>query len=136
VLILVLRAPPNHQPAAEPVAMAEIRRGDQPHRGGDVSIGDTLVLHAKADRSIELRVYGDTGEPLARCSDDGGCTVTRAGERRSYLLELALRARGDVRAVLFTAASGLPPPHDLEADLAAALRVRIEARQVAVFHVQ
>lgn len=120
----------------EPIAMAEIRRGNQPHRGGEVSIGDTLVVRADAGRAIELRVYGDTGEPLARCSDDGGCLLTRDGERRHYTLEVALRAGGDVRAVLFSAASGLPPPHDLDGDLAAAQRAGIPARQVAVFRVQ
>ena len=47
------------------------------------------------------RVYGEGGEPLARCTDAQGCKVERTGARRTYTLELPLRSPGDVRAVLF-----------------------------------
>jgi len=136
VVLVVLYKRTSHEPPFEPIAMAEIRHGSHPHRSGDVGIGDILVVHVDANRPIELRVYGDTGEFLASCNDDGGCDAVRNGDHRRYTLELVLRARGDVRAVLFTSAAGLSPPHGLDADLAAALRVGIDARQVAVFHVQ
>ncbi len=120
----------------EPIVTAEVRHGDHQHRG-DVSIGDTLVVHADADHPIELRVYGDTGEPIARCGETGGCTVVREGARRRYTLEVALQAPGDVRAVLFTVLdAALPPPRDLDADLGAAHDAHVETRQVAIVHVR
>jgi hypothetical protein len=122
---------------AEPIVTIDVRRGNDLYRGRDVSVGDTLVVRAEADHPIELRLYGDAGEPLARCGETAGCTVVRDGKRRRYTLEVVLRARGDLRAVLFSALdTALPAPQDLDADLAAAQGARIEARQLAVMHVQ
>lgn len=123
--------------AEPPLVTVEIRRGDARRRGGDsASIGDTLILHLQVDRPSELRVYGDAGEPLARCTETLGCTVERTGEVRRFQLEVMLRASGTVRAVLFT---GAPIPesfHDLNADVETAQRANVEARQVAFVHVQ
>ena len=136
ILVLQLFMPrPKHAPA-EPVVTIESRRGETAHRGDDLAVGDTLVVHAQSEQPIELRVYGDGGEPLARCTETQGCTFERSGAERRYTLEVPLQARGDVRTVLFTGGAMLEPPKDLEADLAAALSVRIDARQVAVVHIR
>jgi hypothetical protein len=137
------RRPPSIRPAQPgstsdaPLITAEIRRSDAPHRGGgSASIGDTLVLHVQVDRPSELRVYGDAGEPLARCTETRGCAVERIGELRRFQLELVLRASGTVRAVLFT---GDPIPdssQNLDADVETAQRADVEARQVSFVHVQ
>jgi hypothetical protein len=123
--------------AAEPRATIKIRRSGTVHRGGDsASVGDTLVLDLEVDRPAELRMYGDAGEPLARCAEAPGCTVERSGEVRRFELELVLRASGTVRAVLFTGDSIPGTFQDLHADLEAAQRANVEARQVAVVRVQ
>jgi hypothetical protein len=121
-----------------PVVTTEIRRGNSPHRSGSgsVSIGDTFVIQVTSDHPSELRVYGDTGEPLARCSEDQGCTVERDGNVRRFRLELVLRASGNVRAVLFTGASIPEAFQSLDADVETAQRADIAVRQVANVHVQ
>jgi 4-amino-4-deoxy-L-arabinose transferase-like glycosyltransferase len=122
----------------DPTGTAEIRRGNKPHRSGSdsVSIGDTLVLHVKAAPPFELRVYGDTGEPLARCSETQGCSLENDGNVRQFRLELELRASGDVRAVLFTGASIPDAFQDLNTDVETAQRAKVDAHQIAVVHVQ
>jgi hypothetical protein len=120
----------------EDPATTEIRRGGQPHRGDDVAIGDTLVVRAKAEGPFELRVYGDTGEPLARCSEAHGCTVERDGNVRRIRLEIELKASGDVRAVLFTGDSIPEAFVDLNTDAETAQRAGVDAHQIAVIHVQ
>ncbi|HEX7838865.1 MAG TPA: hypothetical protein VF469_15415 [Kofleriaceae bacterium] len=117
--------------------IAEIRRSDTPHRSNDgASIGDTLILHIQFDRPSELRVYGDAGEPLARCSEARGCTVERSGKARRFQLKLVLRASGTVRAVLFTGDSIPGSFQNLNADVETAQRANVDARQVAFVHVQ
>ncbi|HEX4420169.1 MAG TPA: hypothetical protein VH165_19775 [Kofleriaceae bacterium] len=122
----------------EPVVTTEVRRGDRPHRSGpdSTSIGDTLVIHVAIGQRAELRVYGDTGEPLARCTETAGCTVERDGELRRFHLELALQSSGDVRAVLFTGAALPPGFAGLNLDVEAAQAAGGHAQQVAMLHVQ
>jgi hypothetical protein len=128
--------------ATAPVVTTETRRGAEPHRsgsgsGGDrASIGDILVVRAHASRPIELRVYGDTGEPLARCTETQGCTVERDGDLRRIHFELELRALGDVRVVLFDGAAIPASVHNLEADVDSATRANVDAHQVGIWHVQ
>ena len=120
-----------------PVAIAEIRRSDAPRRSSDgASIGDTLLLSIDAGRPSELRVYGDTGEPLARCPGAPGCTVEPSPNGHRLELELVLRASGTVRAVLFTGASIPRSFESLNADAETAQRANVDARQVAFLHVQ
>lgn len=128
--------------ATAPVVTTETRRGAEAHRsgsgsgGGRASIGDILVVRAHASRPIELRVYGDTGEPLARCTETQGCTVERDGDLRRFRFELELRALGDVRVVLFDGAAIPASVHNLEADVESATRANVDAHQVAIWHVQ
>jgi hypothetical protein len=133
-VILAWRAGILHRPATDVIVMTETRRAGQPHRGG-VGVGDTWIVRVEADRPIELRVYGDAGEPLARCAAGEACTVTQDGERRRLVLEAGLGAPGDARAVVFEGGR-MPSPRNLEADLAEAQRLGIDAHQVAVVHVQ
>lgn len=134
VLALVVHLRMKPLPA-EPVVTTETRRGGSLHRGGDVAVGDTLVIHAQSGQPIELRVYGEGGEPLARCTDTQGCTVERHGAQRRYTLEVPLRSPGDVRAVLFTGA--MPEPQaGLDEDLAAAFAAHVDAREAATVHVE
>jgi hypothetical protein len=122
----------------EPVVTTEVRRGDRPHRSGpdSTSIGDTLVVHVAIAQRAELRVYGDTGEPLARCTETAGCTVERDGELRRFHLELALQSSGDVRAVLFTGDAMPPGFEGLNLDVEAAQAAGGHAQQVSMLHVQ
>ena len=124
---------------AESIATSSVvmvLRGEQPHRGENVSIGDVLVVVVKANRPVELRVYGDTGEPLARCADSEGCALERDAPQHGFRFELVLRSPGDVRTVLF-AGDAIPRAFDnLNADLEAAQRANVSARQVSVVHVQ
>jgi hypothetical protein len=136
IVILSVVVPRPQPPRAEPVVTTEIRRGERPHRGDDVSVGDTLVVHAESDQPIELRVYGDGGEPLARCTDTQGCAVERSGAHRRYTLDVLLRAPGDVRTVLFTGDAIPSPGANLDADLDAALAAHVDARQVATVRVE
>lgn len=124
--------------ASGPVVTSEIRRGGGPRRSGDAetSVGDTLVLRADADRPIELRVYGDADEPLARCPGPQGCTIARDGTHGHYVLELTLRSPGVVRAMLF-AGDAIPTAfRDLDADVAAAHDRGASARELRVERVQ
>lgn len=122
--------------AVDALVASEIRRGAQPHRGDSVSMGDTWILDVRTGSPAELRVYGDAGEPLARCMAEPRCTIEHDGGFVRFRLELALRASGDVRAVLFS--RGAPPAafESLEADLAAAQRAQVDARQIGVVHVR
>ena len=137
VLIVVqIQRPPARVALAEPTVQTELRRAG-PSRGlGEAALGDTLIVRAVADQAIELRLYGDTGELLARCSDASGCTVARDGERRHYTLELVLRAPGDVRTMLFVTAGRDVPARDLDRDLQAAHDAGLAPRQVGDIHVE
>jgi hypothetical protein len=137
VVLVVVRGSATSPRRTEPIVTSEIRRGERPHRGGDVAVGDTLVVRAQADGPIELRVYGDGGEPLARCTETQGCAVERSGVHRRYALEVVLRSPGETRAVLFRGAAAIPEPRkDLDADLEAALAANVDAREVVIVHVQ
>jgi len=144
VLVLYPRRS-DHRPAPiaitgapGPVVTSELRRGGGPRRGGDddANVGDTLVLRADADRPIELRVYGDADEPLARCPGPQGCTIARDGSHGYYVLELTLRSPGVVRAMLFSGDSIPTVFRDLDADVAAGHERGVEVRELRVDHVQ
>jgi hypothetical protein len=122
----------------DPAVTTEIRRGSTPHRSGSgsVSIGDTLVVHVNIAPPFELRVYGDTGEPLARCTETQGCSLENDGNVRRFRLELELRASGDVHVVLFTSGSIPVAFQSLNADVEAAQKANVDARQIKVIHVQ
>jgi hypothetical protein len=135
VVILAIRGRRIEALRTDVVATAEIQRAGKPHRGTVASVGDTWVVQIDAVRPIELRVYGDAGELLASCPDGPDCTVTPDGQRRRYVLRLTLASRGDVRAVVFVG-TGMPAAQGLESDLAAAQRIGLDARQVAVVPVQ
>lgn len=135
------------QPAAaagveSPLAAASvsIRRGPQAHRGGVVGgggagIGDILVIETASERPLELRAYGDSGEPLARCSETEGCRVAREGRRRRFHFELELRSPGAVRTVVFDGA--MPTSFvNLDVDLEAARLANADARELSVVHVE
>jgi hypothetical protein len=134
-IALVLVPWPNEQRLADPIVTTEIRRG-LPNHGQDVNIGDILVVRGEAGRPIELRVYDNSGEPLARCSDSGGCTVQHYGSLRRYLLELPLTSRGDVRILLFVGDAIPAAIHNLDVDVVAARDAGVGAQQIAVAHVQ
>jgi hypothetical protein len=136
VIVLLVVPRGTNTRLAEPVVTTELRRAGSAHRGDDAAVGDVLVVRAQSEPPIELRVYGEGGEPLARCTDAQGCKVERTGARRTYTLELLLRSPGDVRAVLFLGDPIPGPPSNLDADLAAARTAHIDARQVAIVHVQ
>lgn len=132
-VIIAWRSGILRPPATDLIVTTETRRAGQLHRG-DIGIGDTWIVRTEAHEPIELRVYGDASEPLARCPEGPGCTAAQDGDRRRLVLEVRLGAPGDARAVVF-AGGRMPPPHNLEADLAEAQRVGIDAHQVAVVHV-
>ncbi len=137
VLVLAIRTTDEGVPAPfATMASVTIRRSGGVHRSHGVNIGDTLVVEAQADRSIELRVYGDAGEPLARCNEATGCALGRSGGQRRFRLELALAAPGDVRTVLFIGDPIPPPSRDLASDLEAAERANVETRNLSCIHVQ
>ncbi len=121
VVVFMRRGSPG---PSEPTLTTEVRTGGSQHRGGDVSIGDTLIVKAASNAPAELRVYGGSGEPLARCgvAGDAGCSVERDGERRRFRVEVLLRAPGAVRSVLFVGPAIAPPGETLADDLAAAAR--------------
>jgi hypothetical protein len=115
-----------------------VRRAARQHRGegAALNIGDTLVLEAAAERPIELRVYGDTGEPLARCTETQGCRVHRVGARRVYHLELEARAPGALRTMAYVGGAMPAPFVSLDADLEAAARAGIDMREISVVRVE
>lgn len=113
------------------VRRAARRRGAQ-----GPNLGDTLVIEMVADRPIELRVYGDTGDPLARCTDAEGCRVERVEARWKYHLELELRAPGAVHTVEYTGGAMPAALGDLDEDLQAARRAGVSAREISVVHVE
>ena len=123
----------DRPPAAPSVA---VRRGQRPHRGVGPSIGDTLVIDTSSDRPLELRTYGDSGEPLARCTETDGCRVAREGGRRRFHFELELRSAGTVRTVAFTGESMPPSFVSLDADLEAARVANADVREISVVHVE
>jgi hypothetical protein len=122
--------------AAEPIVTTEIRRSAAPHRGGRIALGDSLIVRARSWSDIELRLYGDAGEPLARCPGVQGCRVVASDGHRDYLIELVLRAPGDIHTVVFMG-DGMPAAfQSLDADVAAAQRSNVEARESSVINVQ
>lgn len=139
VIVIVALAPGRPRRAGpdggapEVVATAAIERAGQPHRGAQAAVGDTWIVEVEARRPVELRVYGDAGEPLARCGDEAGdgCTATTLADRRRYVLRVRLAARGDVRAIAFVGGA-LPAAEGLEPDLAAARQLGFDAHHVAV----
>jgi hypothetical protein len=120
-----------------PTALVGVRRAGK-HRGaGNVlHIGDTLVIQTVADRPLELRVYGDTGEPLARCTEAHGCRVEQLGARRRYRLELKLDAPGAVLTVAYAGATMPAAFVSLDNDTEVAGRAGIIAREISVVHVE
>jgi hypothetical protein len=129
---------PVHTPETAPRITTEILRSARPHRSGSasVSVGDTLIVRAPANRAAELRVYGDTGEPLARCSEVLGCPVEGDPDHPGLRLELALTAPGDVRTLLFSGDAIPAAFGNLNEDVEAAQRANVDVRQIALVHVQ
>ncbi|MBS1120774.1 MAG: hypothetical protein H6Q90_3002 [Deltaproteobacteria bacterium] len=122
-LVIIARRGPSEP---EPGFSTEIRRSEHAHRGGAVAVDDTLVIHAQARATSELRVYDDAGDLLAQCGEHGGdhCKVERNGDNRHLTLELVLSAPGGVRSVLYVGGS-MPAARNLNADQDAALRAHI-----------
>lgn len=119
-------------------SMVGVRRAARRHRGGGTAphIGDSLVVETTADRPIELRVYGDSGEPLARCMETQGCRVEHIGARRKYHLELRLHAPGEVRMVEYTGAAMPDALVSLDEDLEAASKAGADVKELATVHVE
>ncbi|HWU91524.1 MAG TPA: hypothetical protein VN253_29855 [Kofleriaceae bacterium] len=117
---------------------AEVRGGTGTPRGQgeEARLGDRYVVRARITGPAELRLYGDTGELLATCTERGGCTVEHDGEGRTLVLEIVLRARGEVRLVAFTGARIPASTGELARDLDAATQagVAYEARRPIVVH--
>jgi hypothetical protein len=114
-----------------------VRRAARRYRGdAALNLGDTLVLEATAERPIELRVYGDAGEPLARCTETQGCGVRRIGAHRVYHLELQARAPGAMRTMVYDGGAMPELFASLDNDTEAAGRAGIRVRQLAVVHVE
>ncbi|HSR95442.1 MAG TPA: hypothetical protein VLM79_00170 [Kofleriaceae bacterium] len=118
-------------------ASVGVRRAGK-HRGGEsaLQLGDTLVIETVADRPLELRVYGDTGEPLARCTESRGCRIEQRGARRKYHLELKLDAPGAVVTVAYGGAVMPESFVSLDSDTEAADRAGIRATEISVVHVE
>jgi hypothetical protein len=109
--------------------MTELRDGAGVIRGRSVtkaSLHDTLVVRIESTGPVEVRVYGDTDEVIGTCSERAGCTVERDGERRRFVLELPLDARGAVRVVTFAGARIPASTGTRSKDLDAALEAGIE----------
>jgi hypothetical protein len=115
-----------------------VRRAARRHRGEAtaLNIGDTFVLELAAERPIEVRVYGDTGEPLARCTETQGCRVQRSGARRVYHLELEARAPGAIRTMGYVGDAMPEPFVSLDNDAEAAGRAGITVSQISIVHVE
>jgi hypothetical protein len=130
-----LREPaPTTEAAIE--ATTEIRRAGVMRSSDLARVGDTWIVRVTAAAAIELRIYGDADEPIARCREGDGCQVTRDGAGRHYVLEVPLAAHGTVRALVFTG-DAMPPGFDhLDADAAAAHARGTRAQQIAVVRVQ
>lgn len=115
LIFLAIRVRETPEPSA-PSLTTEVIAGSAVHRGGEITIGDTLVVKAQSRAPAELRVYGDAHELVARCGVEEPC-YDRA--RRSFRIALDLRTPGAVRAVLFIGpripASGTTMAQDLEA---------------------
>jgi hypothetical protein len=119
----------------EPRIATEIRAGSVRRGFGQAHIGDALIVTVDVDTAIELRLYGDADQPLARCNDTEGCAVTYRGSHRHYVLEHLLRSTGALRVVMFTG-SAFPATFELlDADVATAHAYGGDARQVATIHV-
>jgi len=115
-----------------------VRRAARRHRaeGTALNIGDTFVLEVAAERPIEVRVYGDTGEPLALCTETQGCRVQRIGAHRVYHLELEARAPGAIRTMGYVGDAMPAPFVSLDNDTEAADRAGITVRQISIVHVE
>lgn len=84
-------------------------------RGVSAKPGDVLVLRAEVgDEPAELRVYGEAGGLVLRCTEAPPCA--RAGGRLGARVELSVR--GDYRAVVVVGDAG-SPTGELGADVAA-----------------
>jgi hypothetical protein len=136
LVLAVVIAIPLSPTAIEPSLTTEVLSATAAHRG-DASIGDTLVVTGVAGGPSELRIYGESGEPLARCgATSGSCTVKVQGDRRQFRLELVLSRRGAVRPVLFIGTSIRAPGATLDDDLAAAAHDKIPTITVVPVVVQ
>jgi hypothetical protein len=129
-LLIAIRppSPASPPPIEEPTVTSMIRPAPRPHRGSGANIDDTLVVKIEANQPVETRIYNDAGEMLARCHDQEECAIQHDGPRTRWKLEVLLRARGDVRIVLFLGASVPEPRGTLERDSAAAYDAGVEIR--------
>jgi hypothetical protein len=114
-----------------PVVTTAIRPGGLKRSTAAARLGDTLVVTADADAAIELRLYGEADEPVARCNDSEGCAVVHTGAHRHYVLEHVLQVHGTVRVVVFTGTAFPATFESLDADVATAHAYGGSARQIA-----
>jgi hypothetical protein len=124
-----LRGGASRGPAAGTAEIAAAQRVQLTH------VGDTLVLHVKADPAFELRVYGNAGEPLARCATVLDCSLELILDEPRLRLEVPLRAPGRVSVQLFAGTSIPISFQDLNTDLVSAQNAMVGTREVAVVHV-
>jgi hypothetical protein len=108
---------------------------EPPVRREYAHVGDTLILNVNADPALELRVYGDAGEPLAHCTELLDCSLETGDPVPRLRLEVALRSPGRVTAILFARSSIPISFQNLNADLESAHNARRETRRVALVHV-
>lgn len=87
------------RPVPPELEVAVVSRIDR--RSGDVGVGDQLVVRARSHGSADLRVFGSSGELLARCPGGPACTVMSSGDLK---IEVRLDAPGRYHVIL---ASGL-----------------------------
>jgi hypothetical protein len=142
-----LGAPPstNKPPSTSAIAAleTELRDGANKVRGirdgdGVARLRDTFVARVKTTGPAELRLYGDTGELLAQCGErarSAGCTVTRDGEHRRFVLETLLEARGQVRLVTFTGAQIPESLNDRTLDIDAVIKAGVAYKEELPFDV-
>jgi hypothetical protein len=116
----------------EPALRASVERGSVAFRGDEAPRpGDTLSLEAEGGRHrrLELRIYRNERELLARCENGSGSGPADLGSGSCFRdggrlrLTLTLDAVGRYQPVLLFSAEPLPPPAaGLDADVGAVLR--------------
>lgn len=136
---------PPQQPAPAVVALkTELRDGANKVRsirssGDAANLNDTFVARVETIGPAELRLYGDTNELLIACGErtrPAGCTVTQDGERRRFVLETVLGARGQVRLVTFIGAQIPASTEDRKRDLDAAVDAKVTYKEELSFEVR
>ncbi len=121
VLGLMVLVPRLFMPIEAPTMKVALERGEVRYRAVEVAVpGDRLTIEATARRGtkVEVRVYRNEGELVARCPGAGDCDVTKERVR----LVVPLDGVGIYQPVLLYGTDPLPPPESgLDADCGAAL---------------